>query len=76
MQSIFFTWRIRDVRMQRGRKKKWRTLTWKMTEMQALAWASRHGFEIQRVEGSGEPGGLSIPGRPNFGFGGPQARAA
>jgi hypothetical protein len=54
MQSIQYAWRIRDVRMQHGRKKKWRTLNWKMTETQALAWASRHGFELQRVEGSAE----------------------
>ena len=55
MQSILYTWRIRDVRMHHGRKKKWRTLNWKMTETQALAWVSRHGFELQRVEGSAEP---------------------
>ena len=44
-------WRIRDRAGARWNpRRRWRTLWWHMTEMQAQVWAAKHGFEIERVE--------------------------
>ncbi len=48
-------WRIRDRAGARWNKhRRWRTLWWKMTEMQAQAWAAKHGFEIERIDSLSE----------------------
>ncbi len=44
-------WRIRDrVGARWNPRRRWRTLWWQMTEMQAQVWAAKNGFEIERVE--------------------------
>ena len=44
-----YSWRQKDSNTGR-----WRTLSWKMTELDAAEHASVYGVEIERVEGSAE----------------------
>ena len=49
MGLTLYLWRIKDKRTGR-----WRTLRWRMTEADALDWASEEGVEIEQFENSAE----------------------
>ena len=44
-----WSWRARE-----KLTKRWRTLSWKMTEEDAAAWSQAEGREVQKVAGSAE----------------------
>ena len=49
---VLYSWRIKDEISPWRKKAGWRTLGWRTTEADALAWGASQGYEIQRVEGS------------------------
>ena len=52
--TTLYSWRIFDQVSPWRKTKPWRTLSWKMTEMDAVEWAAKEGFEIEKVKGSGQ----------------------
>ena len=48
----FYSWRIKDEVSPWRKKTGWRTLGWRMTEADAIAWGASQGYEIQCVEGT------------------------
>ena len=46
---ILWKWRARG-KLDR----KWRVLSWRMTEEQAAAWSKSEGRDIEKIEGSAE----------------------
>lgn len=51
-RETFWQWRVLELD-KRG-KEKWRTLGWRMNEVDAPAWAAKNGKRLEKVAGSGE----------------------
>jgi hypothetical protein len=55
-QQRHYCWRVKDRTMPwRNEADSWRTLSWRMTEEEAAAYAKKYGLEVQRIDCVREP---------------------